>query len=86
MNSNCFYTTQPMETTHPKALENTFEMIRAETQLMFSSDWPHFDFDLPQEICDLPFLGEQAKRNILGLNAARIFNLDPTPVKKLTPS
>jgi predicted TIM-barrel fold metal-dependent hydrolase len=84
MNQNCFYTTQPMETTHPKALENTFEMIKAETQLMFASDWPHFDFDLPQEICDLPFLTEQAKRNILGLNAARIFNLDPTPVKKLT--
>ena len=35
MNTNCFYTTQPMETTHPKALENTFEMIKAETQLMF---------------------------------------------------
>ena len=47
--------------------------------------WPH-DFDLPQEICDLPFLAEQAKRNILGLNAARIFNLDPTPVKKLIAS
>jgi predicted TIM-barrel fold metal-dependent hydrolase len=29
---------------------------------------------------------EQAKRNILGLNAARIFNLDPTPVKKLIAS
>jgi predicted TIM-barrel fold metal-dependent hydrolase len=83
MNTNCFYTTQPMETTHHKALENTLEMIKAETQLMFSSDWPHYDFDLPQEICDLPFLTDQAKRNILGLNAARIFNLDPTPVKKL---
>jgi uncharacterized protein len=34
-------------------------------------------------IVDLPFLSEQAKRNILGLNAARIFNLDPTPRKKL---
>ena len=43
----------------------------------------YYDFDLPQEICDLPFLNQQAKRNILGLNAARIFNLDPTPVKKL---
>src|SRR5260370_22675749 len=83
MNQKGFSTTQPMETTHPKALENTLEMIRAETQLMFSSDWPHYDFDLPQEICDLPFLTEQAKRNILGLNAARIFNLDPTPVQKL---
>ena len=72
-----------METSHPKALENTFETIKAETQLMFASDWPHFDLDLPQEICDLPFLSEQAKHNILGLNAARLFNLDPTPVKKL---
>jgi uncharacterized protein len=83
MRTNCFYTTQPMETTHPKALQNTFEMISAETQLLFSSDWPHFDFDLPHAICDLPFLNQQAKRNILGLNAARIFNLDTTLRKKL---
>jgi predicted TIM-barrel fold metal-dependent hydrolase len=58
-------------------------MINAETQLLFSSDWPHYDFDLPATIYDLPFLSEQAKRNILGLNAARIFHLDPTPRKKL---
>jgi len=83
MRTHCFYTTQPMETTHPKALRNTLEMINAETQLMFASDWPHYDFDLPQMICDLPFLTEQAKRNILGLNAARLFGLDPTPRKKL---
>ena len=68
---------------NPKALQCTLEMINAETQLLFASDWPHFDFDLPSEITDLPFLSEQAKRNILGLNAARIFNLDPTPVKQL---
>jgi uncharacterized protein len=84
MRENCWYTTQPMEITHPKALQNTLEMINAETQLLFASDWPHFDFDLPQTIYDLPFLGEQAKRNILGLNAARIFNLDPTPRKNLS--
>jgi predicted TIM-barrel fold metal-dependent hydrolase len=52
-------------------------MMNAETQLLFSSDWPHYDFDLPGVIYDLPFLSEQAKRNILGLNAARIFHLDP---------
>jgi len=28
-------------------------------------------------IYDLPFLDEQAKRNILGLNAAGMFGLDP---------
>ena len=37
----------------------------------------------PLVVTDLPFLSEQSKRNILGLNAARIFNLDPTPVKQL---
>ena len=83
MRTNCFYTTQPMETTHPKALQNTLEMINAETQLLFASDWPHFDFDLPQMIYDLPYLSEQAKRNILGLNAARIFGLDGKVVKNL---
>jgi len=83
MRDHCWYTTQPMEATNRKALECTFEMIKAETQLLFASDWPHFDFDLPSEIVDLPFLSEQSKRNILGLNAARIFNLDPTPVKQL---
>lgn len=83
MREHCWYTTQPMETTHPKALECTLDIINAETQLLYASDWPHFDFDLPSEITDLPFLSEQAKRNILGLNAAKIFNLDPTPIKKL---
>jgi predicted TIM-barrel fold metal-dependent hydrolase len=83
MRDHCWYTTQPMETTNVKALECTLDMIKAETQLLYASDWPHFDFDLPSEIVDLPFLSEQAKRNILGLNAARIFNLDPVPVKQL---
>jgi len=83
MREHCWYTTQPMETTHPRALQVTLEMINAETQLLFSSDWPHYDFDLPSMIYDLPFLSEQAKRNILGLNAARIFHLDPKPRKTL---
>ena len=83
MREHCWYTTQPMEVTNQKALQCTLEMINAESQLLFASDWPHFDFDLPSTIYDLPFLSEQAKRNILGLNAARIFGLDPTPRKTL---
>jgi uncharacterized protein len=83
MREHCWYTTQPMELTHKRALQVTLEMINAETQLLFSSDWPHYDFDLPQEIYDLPFLSDQAKRNILGLNAARIFGLDTALRKAL---
>ena len=74
-----YYTTQPMEMVeNRKALELTFEMIKAETQLLYSSDYPHWDMDLPSTIYDLPFLSEQAKRNILGGNALRLFNLQPT--------
>jgi predicted TIM-barrel fold metal-dependent hydrolase len=80
---HCWYTTQPMETHDKKALEFTLGMINAETQLLYASDWPHFDFDLPSSIIDQPFLSTEAKKNILGLNAARVFGLDPTPVKQL---
>jgi hypothetical protein len=74
-----YYTNQPMEMVdNRKALELTFEMIAAPTQLLFSSDYPHWDMDLPSVIYDLPFLGDDAKRNILGGNAMRLFNLEPT--------
>jgi predicted TIM-barrel fold metal-dependent hydrolase len=75
--TDMFYTSQPMEMVNNReALELTFKMINAETQLLYSSDYPHWDMDLPSTIWDLPFLNEQAKRNILGLTAKRIFNLD----------
>ena len=77
MRDHCYYTTQPMKSTNLKALECTFDMIKADTQLVYASDWPHFDFDLPSEITDLPFLSEQSKRNILGLNAAPRFQSRP---------
>jgi predicted TIM-barrel fold metal-dependent hydrolase len=76
MRENCWYSSQPMERTNMKATELTFEMINAETQLLYSSDWPHFDFDTPSIIAGMHFLSEQAKRNVLGLNAARLFNLE----------
>ena len=73
-----YYSTQPMEMVHNReALELTFKMMNAETQLMYASDYPHWDTDLPSTIYDLPFLSEQAKRNILGGNAKRVFNLEP---------
>ncbi len=51
------------------------DKMKASTQLLFASDWPHWDFDPPSSITTLPFLDEQAKKNILGLNAAKLFNL-----------
>jgi len=70
-----FFTSQPMEVTMPHMMEATFKAIHAETQLMYSSDWPHWDFDVPARIAELPFLNEQAKRNILGETARKLFRL-----------
>ena len=43
---------------------------------------PHWDFDLPSTIYDLPFLSEKAKHNILGGTAARLFKLPPRDEKQ----
>jgi predicted TIM-barrel fold metal-dependent hydrolase len=77
-----YFTTQPMERDNLKLLEATFDAINAETQLLYASDWPHWDFDLPNSVTQLPFINEQQKRNILGLNAAKLFNLE-VPAHKL---
>jgi predicted TIM-barrel fold metal-dependent hydrolase len=77
-----YFSSQPMERTDLKLLQSTLEKIKAETQLLYASDWPHWDFDPPSSITALPFLSEQAKKNILGLNAAKLFNL---PIKRMRP-
>jgi predicted TIM-barrel fold metal-dependent hydrolase len=68
-----YFTSQPLEVTIPHMLEATCKAVHAETQLMYSSDWPHWDFDVPSRIAGLPFLTEQAKRNILGETARKLF-------------
>jgi uncharacterized protein len=77
-----YYSTQPMEIQDYEAMECGFRMMNAETQLLYSSDYPHWDFDLPSTIWDLPFLSEKAKHNILGGTAARLFKLPPRNAKQ----
>jgi uncharacterized protein len=75
MRENISYASQPLETSNLRALEMTMKMIHAETQLMYSSGYPSWDWNPPSAIYDLPFLSEPAKRRILGQNAAEFFNL-----------
>ena len=81
-----FYSTQPMERSNMKLLEANFDLIDAKNSVLYASDWPHWDFDMPGTIWDLPFLDEQAKRNILGLNSAKLFGIDPKPLKQSVPA
>ena len=71
-----FYSMQPLESHNMKLTEGTFEAINADSQLLYASDWPHWDFDVPARVFELPFLTDQGRRNILGLNAARVFDLE----------
>ena len=72
-----FYTSQPLERPdRMDLLEMTLDLINAKSQMLWASDYPHWDMDVPSVIYDLPFLQEQEKRNILGGNAIKLFNLD----------
>ncbi|MHA6801052.1 amidohydrolase family protein [Bounagaea algeriensis] len=70
-----YYTSQPLEITDMGLLEATFKAMDAEHTLMYSSDWPHWDFDVPGRIMGIPFLSERGKQNILGETARKVFNL-----------
>jgi predicted TIM-barrel fold metal-dependent hydrolase len=72
-----YYSSQPIEIQDREAMECTFRMMDAENRLLYASDYPHWDFDLPSTIYDLPFLSEKAKHNVLGGTAARLFKLKP---------
>jgi predicted TIM-barrel fold metal-dependent hydrolase len=72
-----FYCSQPLELPEdPAALEVAFRAINAETQLVWGSNFPSHDFDVPSTIWDLSFLSEPAKKAILGGNALRLFGFE----------
>jgi predicted TIM-barrel fold metal-dependent hydrolase len=71
---HCFMTTQPIEEPdNPKHLLMMFEMFDAENMLLFSSDYPHWDFDDPNRI--LQQLPLEKKRKIYYDNAKKLFKL-----------
>ena len=67
-------TTQPMEEPDvPQHLLQIFEMIAAPQMVMFSSDYPHWDFDSPK--LSLPPLPKEWKQRIFWDNAAALYGL-----------
>jgi predicted TIM-barrel fold metal-dependent hydrolase len=60
----CRFTTQPMvEPDNPKHLDYLFEMIEAHRTLMFSTDYPHWDFDNPNRA--LSVLSDDLRQRVL---------------------
>jgi predicted TIM-barrel fold metal-dependent hydrolase len=71
-------TTQPIEEPEdPRHLLQIFEMINAPEMILFSSDYPHWDFDNPR--MSLPPLPAELKERIFWRNAAALYDLAPAP-------
>jgi predicted TIM-barrel fold metal-dependent hydrolase len=70
------FASQPLEMPDdPKHLVQILEMMDAEHVLMFSSDYPHYDFDSPTHT--FPKLPEHMHRRIFFENAAEFYGLTP---------
>ncbi|RKN74124.1 amidohydrolase family protein [Paenibacillus ginsengarvi] len=71
---HCYLTTQPIEEPdNAKHLQQIFDMIDAENILLFSSDFPHWDFDDPFMI--LKGISGEMKEKIMYRNAKELYSL-----------
>lgn len=67
-------TTQPIEEPRePEHLVQIFRMMHADRIAMFSSDYPHWDYDNPKLV--LNGIPREMRRRILGDNAAELYGL-----------
>jgi predicted TIM-barrel fold metal-dependent hydrolase len=71
-----YYGTQPIERpVSQEYFQATIDAIGGPEQLMYASDYPHWDYDPPNSITDIPFLSDEEKSQILGGNASEVFGL-----------
>lgn len=71
-----YYGTQPLE--EPQSMEYFEEVINlcgGPEQLMYASDYPHWDYDPPNTITDIPFLTDDEKQRILSGTAKEVFGI-----------
>lgn len=76
LKENFYYGTQPLE--RPKDLNHLkyiIEIIGGAERIMYTSDYPHWDYDDPKVIAQLPFLSEDEKNMIFSENAEEVFGI-----------
>ena len=82
MREHVWFTTQPIE--EPERRQDTesvyemFEEAGFADRLMFSSDYPHWDFDSPYKSVPASFPIER-RRRMLGQNASQLFKIKLRP-------
>jgi predicted TIM-barrel fold metal-dependent hydrolase len=67
-------TTQPLEEPEkPEHLAHLFDQLDLDDHILFSSDYPHHDFDDPRRVLRAVDIGASRREKILGENAAGLF-------------
>ncbi len=76
--NHIYVTTQPIEESdNPEHLNQIFDMIGADHAIMFSSDYPHWDFDNPEMA--LRPINRELRQKILCDNAMELYGLHEKP-------
>jgi predicted TIM-barrel fold metal-dependent hydrolase len=71
-----YYGTQPLEIPDDKAyFERALRVMGGPENLMYASDYPHWDFDRPTRIRDISFLSDAEVDAVLGDTAVEVFGL-----------
>jgi uncharacterized protein len=71
-----WFTTQPIEEPeHPEQFTQILEQLGMDDRIMFSSDYPHWDFDAPNQALPRTLTSEQ-RRAIRYANAAALYGFD----------
>jgi predicted TIM-barrel fold metal-dependent hydrolase len=71
-----YFGTQPIEAPrNQKHLEMVFDAANGYEHFLYSSDYPHFDYDDPTAITRLTFLDRGAKARVLAGNALNVLKL-----------
>lgn len=82
---NARFSTQPVdEPPDPDDLLHIFRMIKAEQTVVFSSDYPHWDFDDPFHA--FPRLEPDLAHRVLYENARELYNLPQKPPREPEPA
>lgn len=73
-----YFTSQPTgEADNPEHIAQIIDMFNGTENLMFASDWPHYDYDTPGEFFGMvnPYLETQDVCNIFGETAIELLDL-----------
>lgn len=71
---NMRFSTQPWDDLSPKQFLNIIDMMETDKMLMYSTDYPHWDFDPPERTLP-PKIPESLRRKIFYENAADLYGI-----------